>query len=169
MLRTFGRERLALPTAPALLEPQPRQASHQIQLRRPHIAPLYRVQSNSLFGQHDVLAGDPLPDGIVDRRPELDLLLANAGGAKGLRPRASCPGRLTERLRLSGPKTYYLSSSRWRQWSTRPPTFSVAKIPATAPRTPRVSARVKSAAFNIRRKRRIRSSRRGLSDRSSIC
>src|ERR671915_1051901 len=66
MRRAVRRERLAPPAAPAVLQPHPRQARHQIELRRPRVPHLDRIRLDPAVGEVVVAAAQPLGDDVVD-------------------------------------------------------------------------------------------------------
>ena len=63
-----GREVLAAPSGVARLQFQARQASHQVELGWERVPKLDRIELRAARCEHDVLAGDPLLDRVVQAR-----------------------------------------------------------------------------------------------------
>src|SRR6266540_2370778 len=63
---TKTRERLLLPSTPAVAQPQACKPSHQVEFRGPGITPLYRVRADPLVAHHEVVRGQSLRHHVVD-------------------------------------------------------------------------------------------------------
>src|SRR5947209_11734273 len=77
-------EGLAAPAFPPLAQAQPGHARHQVQLGRPRVADLDRVQLDAARGDDDVVRAHALGNGVMDTGLEIDRLGAEVGHADAL-------------------------------------------------------------------------------------
>src|SRR4030067_129637 len=84
MFSTLGSKGVFSPIAPALLETQLTQLSHEIHLGCPDIAQLYRVKVRSLFSEHQMLSGDHLLIKFQLGDIQLDFIIFNPYRSDGL-------------------------------------------------------------------------------------
>src|SRR6185503_20980134 len=79
-----GPEGLAAPAAPPLAQAQAGQARHQIELRRPRVADVDRVQLRAAVGDDDLVRVHLLGDGVVDAAFQMHDVAAHVGHAHAL-------------------------------------------------------------------------------------
>src|SRR4051795_1055383 len=73
VLRALARERLPVPAAPALAQPHPGHARHQVELLRPDVAERRRAEAPVAVNEREVMRDEPLALDVVLVDPDMGL------------------------------------------------------------------------------------------------